>query len=412
MLNWQQENYNLRDSQVIQQVRQDTELFMLNWQIGEAGDYLNGLVKAIGRDEELKQLYQEFTIKLGYFALPFRENSEVEELLKNNLLKTLKLGIEAGWSIMQRVFYLYDDALDWQERRKLINILNDNQETLPGPQLIIGNQSLRPALANWFKDYNYTFDLSFPRANFEEVSYLQKSANARKLRPEDKNLLLEALKVYDDLIYPGYRESLNPQLAFSRPLSFIRIANDFDVGPVKEIKFTPASEEQKVNYQKLQENYQQILTQLLPNGVTVTKGDSHIPEVILDQLNNNLALKDMAAVIGNLQNLIQLKALSSLIKSKNFIADFDIYVEAHIGQGFKDELTRLTPEVLGLFLQYLLAGKFKLNLEQSAVLALHLIKFLGQSGQQDLMTIAYGDLKTGAFKWREVIGENGKLSFK
>ncbi|MDP2586872.1 MAG: hypothetical protein Q8P32_03830 [Candidatus Komeilibacteria bacterium] len=382
-----------------------------------------------------KKIFQEefpgIMLKLKWVAWSFLQSSELLELLEKHLLITKEFSLEVFH--LPEVFRGYLIGIINYEDRDVLKL--KIREALLSNHEVLDEKTPVKTIGDWLRNITAqvgqgVFD------NLKENEYYIKDQNFIKLKLEDQEFLKNVISAYKYCWYSSQtREGLDDSITIEEDgklkiLEFGRITDvpALDKGDIEVLQYFIDQAEQSQGamsagrqaaataksqaYQNLQQRYQQILGQLLPNGAVATKGESHIPEVILDQLNNNLALKDTAAVIGNLENLIILKAVSQLIKSRNFIADFSIFVEAHVGQGFKDELNRLTPEVLGLFLQYLLSGKLKLSAEQSAVVGLHLARALGQSGQKDFMTFAYGDLKTGAFKWREVMGENGKLRFK
>jgi len=369
---------------------------------------------------ELKQRY----LKAKWIAFAKLKQRECLDLLEKNLCVTKGFDLEI-FKIKEQVRALLLGLMDYRERDdlkiKIREALMANKEFFP-----VGGQL---SVSSWIRDVIAKVGLQL-QDRLKESQYYVGDVNFKKLNFPDQLFLKQVIDVYKYCLYSsqtpeGLDEAINITDNNGR-LKILEFGQLIDVPPLDK------SDEQVIDYfinqaqknqgqvgqanfqayQNLQTRYQEILSQLLPNGVNAPKGESHIPEVILDQLNNNLALKDVAGVAGNLQNLIQLKALAPLVKSKNFSSDFGIFVESRVGLGYKDELTRLTPQVFGLFLQFLLAGKLKLTLEQSAVLALHLVKYLGQTDQKDFMTVAYGDLKSGVFKWREVVGENGKLRFK
>lgn len=364
---------------------------------------------------------QPALIILKWLAADRLENQEFLELFQNNLWEGFEVDFDFMSCVRKKFLSITVGKRDDFKKELLTAIRNNVQVISPEKYFNFSGQGWPNNIRSWSNDY-LVFGGAEPLTNIKILEFFRENKNFNKLNLQQQEKIRKLIHLIEWLKHSAFSLRGTPE---TLPL-FYQGANygiyegriyaapqEAKKGPaVARPQVSPLTVDVKQKYFKLQTRYKEILGQLLPNGVSQTKGGSHIPEVILDQLNNNLALKDAAAVIGNLENLIQLKALAQLVRSRNFTADFGIFVEAHVGRGFKDELTRLTPEVLGLFLQYLLSGKLKLSAEQSAVVGLHLARALGQSGQKDFMTFAYGDLKTGAFKWREVIGDHGKLRFK
>ncbi|MFA6304235.1 MAG: hypothetical protein WCV73_03915 [Patescibacteria group bacterium] len=366
---------------------------------------------------------------LKWIALDRLSDREILELFQNYFKEGLELEFyDLKDQVRNKFLTSVPESKRDDYKKEILKAISNNQQKISSQNYLTGNnQSVANSIGVWLKDY-LVFGGAEPLTNIKELEFYKSNKNWGLLNNQQREQLRLMFNLVEWLKHSNFSLRGDSEPAFlnydgeyygiidGRVYKAKDLIDDLSLSYFAQISGNQSNALPKtsfsINPQILRSRYQEILKQLLPANGVAKKPASHEPEVLLNQLNNDLALRDAGAVVADLENLIQLKGLLKLLKSKNFSSDFIIYLEAHLGMGLEDQATRLSPESLSLFLQFLLINKLQLSLEQSAVIGLYLANVLAKQNQREFLPIAYCDLSSNTFKWREVIGENGKLKFK
>ncbi len=132
--------------------------------------------------------------------------------------------------------------------------------------------------------------------------------------------------------------------------------------------------------------------------------------------------KDKEKIVAGLYTLAYFGHLDEIFERDQkikeiFVAHLQKKFTAQLAEHFSKGLRE--PVYLSYFLQHILKDILRLSENESAVLAIKLVNELkraplrqgyeGQAGDKQYIAIAYGDLESGEFKWKEIIEKENKL---
>ncbi len=149
--------------------------------------------------------YKQIRILMAYVSLHMRKEEEIIQLFKQNIL----LGLESGLDIkvkLETLFSVYDSLIDESTILpfKLTDALEKNLEVIGSEPILLAGATdpVRPFVKNWLRLYRQFSDtLTRPgkitRGSFERSSFAIKNEDVRKLKPEDRNILMRLFELYD-----------------------------------------------------------------------------------------------------------------------------------------------------------------------------------------------------------------------
>jgi hypothetical protein len=147
---------------------------------------------------------------------------DIINLFSKRVIETLKSSPEVIQGLNFLIFKLSNEHDDLEE--KIIELLYKNEEILTGGKLVIEDREVSPTVANWLKDF-----IKVNGSNiFDELTlaqYLTNSANVKKLKPGEKDLLRKLLKLYRNLaFFPESMENIPIEDWQIIPVSYEEIA--------------------------------------------------------------------------------------------------------------------------------------------------------------------------------------------
>jgi arsenate reductase-like glutaredoxin family protein len=126
------------------------------------------------------------------------DKEDIINLFSKRIIETLNAPADVIQGLNISIFKLLneDDSLE----EKIIELLYNNNEILTSGSLLIDDREVQPTISNWLKDFikingSELFD------ELKLVEYLSNSINAKKLKPEEKDLLRKLLKLYQNLAF-------------------------------------------------------------------------------------------------------------------------------------------------------------------------------------------------------------------
>jgi len=163
-------------------------------------DSLNKLLVSLSRnypDEPILEKYREIIRYLQFYHLYFQKLTIIKNLFENYLLFALKSEIDIKGQL-QKLFIFYNyDMSDWVDVRELIlRSLRENKEKIGEEKIKIKELEVVPIIKNWLLDYE-----PFRKEGraIERANYVAKSENFKKLKEEEKKILMQVLEIYDYL---------------------------------------------------------------------------------------------------------------------------------------------------------------------------------------------------------------------
>ncbi len=199
---------------------------MLASKLGEAGARM---------PEELKVKYFALLKILRLSALESTPDVEKEKFFNELVLAVFQTDLVDPKSKLDTFFrgFYHDPQAIEHYRGLFLKALERNQEVLGSQNLQVDTgadtKTLRPTLANWLTDYNYSSHLSsgtHRRGGFEQTNYFLHSPNVKNLNKADKDALLKFLQFYDwlrfdplkyDFSLPGQEPWEDETVEFAKP---------------------------------------------------------------------------------------------------------------------------------------------------------------------------------------------------
>jgi len=133
--------------------------------------------------------------------------------------------------------------------------------------------------------------------------------------------------------------------------------------------------------------------------------------VVINDLNSNLALKDTTAVLANLESLIKQNLLAEVLQDRAQAQALLLYIKTHYNIAEPELIKKLGPPVASLLFQSIFTGRLSLSPEESAVLSLYLANQLAKNGSKEYLNMVYGDSQSAVFKWRKIQLDNHHFVF-
>lgn len=173
----------------------------------EALDLVTEIKKAITENPQFAaenpQAYRALLLlidKLQFIRLPNVEEKELLELVGRRLIDGLSIpGYKLSDKIGTRLLFMNFPEDQNMFMEQFFERLKKNALTIGQKNITINDQPLSPTVQNWFRDYDNFPASNAARSYLDEVNYINKSPNAQSLAKEDRDKLLELLKVYDSL---------------------------------------------------------------------------------------------------------------------------------------------------------------------------------------------------------------------
>lgn len=145
--------------------------------------------------------------------IPFVENGGVKidkndiiNLFTKRLVESLKAPAEIIQGLNVAIFENFNSDEELEE--KIINILYNNDERLTANQIMFEDRPVAPTVSNWIKDF-IKLNGSEMFSDLALAEYLSTASNAKKLNPDEKNLVRRVLKLYNNLTF--FPESMENQ---------------------------------------------------------------------------------------------------------------------------------------------------------------------------------------------------------
>lgn len=406
----------LRDSKIFNQLRELVLEVVFERNIGDSQEILNNLEnqlkQAPGFSKESPDLfkqYQDLILRLKFCCLPNLDDKEIQKLIRENLLKAFDYKIDVKDKLIL-LFILYKDRKRGRDLlRKLLEALLSNPERLGDQDLErkgVG-ESVPPTIRNWLVDYEQFFEKERPRKSLEEIMYLNKGVNVRKLDDRQKTILFKIIQIYDFLKFPELQgEEVIATYAEPSKIPGVEVKK-----PVLEAK----EEAKPAGIEGLIRTYSADLAE----QAQIAEEENKILEITGSQLDKikeefyrALSAKNKNRTIASIRILAK---YGELVKSLREEKRFQNLVKPYLKEKYGEEIVADFEKNLGAsayfsaFLQYILKEKFNLSESDSARLGIQLENIVPQATKSEYQNIVYGDLKTGEYKWTPLVKEEDRL---
>lgn len=157
------------------------------------------LVKS-GLDKNTLEWLKMVTVQLKFVRFTALSEAELETLLLENLTACYDIpDFNLKERIGKRLIFLGEIEAQMGFIEKLIKIFSQSKSRL-GKQSIIAEEKIYDqTIGNWIKIYLNQPAKSAQRTNLEEWAFVQQNPAAKYLTQEEKNILLDILRIFDSL---------------------------------------------------------------------------------------------------------------------------------------------------------------------------------------------------------------------
>ena len=154
------------------------------------------------KSPKLYDAYLGFATLLKFRSIMLLSTKEQADLFQRKVLYALQKGLTVQTFITPFSWYYENPKTRDTELKNLLELYKNNLEKLGAMPLEIEGTKYIPQLKNWLLDYIKFPTLSARRGSVEQINYLNKSPNTRQLTQSYRQLLLEALNLFDTLNKP------------------------------------------------------------------------------------------------------------------------------------------------------------------------------------------------------------------
>ncbi|MDP3244149.1 MAG: hypothetical protein Q8M83_00640 [bacterium] len=373
-------------------------------------------------DPELADFYQDIFKKCQFIALHLWTPEEIEELFETSITTIFKL--PDYFLLWERIRVRLLAIPEYEERdnfkKRLRDALLRNKELLTEESLIKGDdKNNRPTVENWLRDYIVAVGIE-PATAIKRSEYLTKNQNVQKLTPEERQKVEQLIALFEKLklssLTPeGLEESVlteaNGQLVVFKEGKFEDAITPKVWEVIKQLKevgvFPPMDEGEKkkiteeylVKEEEVKDKEKQSLKQEWGNDAK--KARDFLFSCCL--VGPTSIKPEKAKGLAALSFLAENNALAQLLnEDSRFKKDFAEFLKK---EGRSNELpslniTATAPAVVGRFLCYLLEKKLNIDALESPRYGVRLGNLMKKAGKPEYWDMAYYDMKTKTFKWK------------
>ncbi len=407
---------------------------------------------------ELWHGYEKVLFKLKAICLMFLADKEIVELLRTRAADLLKLpGYNLADKLKAKLVRIWISDRD-AYKLELRQALEACKQFLTEEKITVAGQQQEPSVSNWLKDYIRAIGTG-PAESLKKAEFFTENPNVKRLNKEEKKVLTDLINIYERLkLSSNEPEGLEEVISFSEgekhfvmregrieeikpdPLlvkiqamqteerlslgetesySSAKAMEDKEEGETEESLGEP--EEKTVSPQAKQQalidKYHQSVTELFENE----KVKSHLQNLqnakaidIVKNLESASDKKDKDSALACLASLIS-KGQFTFLEQASVYKEWQAgFLKNHPGIEAVNLTNKEQREILsGQFIKALLTDKLGLESQQSSMAGMHLAKqLLKEQGQKNYLNMAYADLKSSLFKWREVVVEDGRLKYR
>lgn len=378
---------------------------------------------------EMAKKYQDLVVWLKFITLHLLSDEELFGLLKNHLIEGIRLDIDIREKLKTMFKYSWDPFILGNKCNLVVKAISQNNERLGNYKIKAGvdGREMLLTINMLILDYNRFSKEGERRGGLEEAYYLGHSQEAQKFSPNDRDLALKILQIYDFVRFPPLDKLISEMKvspfrtvsAPAMPLPKRGLPQTPLVSPLEKIKETTQA---TVSYAKLQKTYNNYKTQIpLYQGLENKLLEKTQGQLMGIKEELVLALKagDKNQVIAALRILAKQGILGNILKDsplwqKTIIEYIKNKYATQLSQVELNQLIknfpRLSnaPAVFSEFLQYLLKARLKLSENESALVCVDIIDIFNQKGENKFAGIITGNADIGEFEWarnRVVDGE-------
>ena len=180
-------------------------------------------------DESAIKKYLPILCALRLISLISVSDNEKKIFLGDNIITLLNQNYVNVKFWLKFVFSAYaaEDETQQDLQKLFVSSLSESSALISEKNIQITTGQVRPLVKNWIYDYNAYVPLNKERSASDETAYINQSPNTKLLTPDQRNLLLKLLRIYDwlrfDVLVPKKIIEDLQEAASERPILTARV---------------------------------------------------------------------------------------------------------------------------------------------------------------------------------------------
>jgi len=417
---------DLEKDNTFQEINELVEKYYREIYIGESVELWYFLYKIIDKDKNLSKKYETILNKLAWISFASLPYSNIEKLVKNNLILAIKLEFNILNKIKELFSLHFNDIKDL--RLILLKNIKENIERIGSVELEISNEDKKftSTVKNWLIDYDRFSVIEKRKEKLAILEYISSNENIRNLSKPQRKILKSILEVYDFLRFFKKEVDLLNNNELKKNSAHSEITKKIFISKEKDKKvFVPEetgkqkidNKEEKKSVEKLLEFYKFFEKDLksINNNIESLEKYQNNPDGLFKKFNEDLQEGNRDSLLSLMVFICQNKLLDKFLKeNEKLLAEFKKYLSFKLSDDIIKNIMNksASPETVSLYLQFLLFKKIKLSPKNAGLFGMHLANIFKTIGQDKYFPIVYGDVNLEQFVWREVVEENGLVKFK
>lgn len=343
----------------------------------------------------------------------FDKNKVYKEELKNFFTGEIRQLLNQSDDLLIEINekFLYVILYDVNFNEELLNYLYNNKTILTQTNLQLENKKVPGTVANWLKLFVSIFGLK-DFNDFTLANFFTQVKDIKNLSTQEKKDIEMLIKIYRNLkFFPDVYLQKNIPFEEFKLIPIAKVYEEKITYSFSE-NITPAEVKDVDKKEKILQsyiNYQKFINKI------IAKADSLLGQskkILFENFHQAINSKDKNSIYlhlfvfarqGNLDEIFEHDVKIKEIFEKHLTKKFSKKIANHFEKNLRE------PVYMSYFLQHILKDILKLDENESAVLAIKLVNELKRAGDKQYLPIAYGDLKTGVFKWKGIMEKNDKL---
>jgi len=342
-------------------------------------------------------------------SLPVLTSSEAIRFIEAYTVWALRHHYSLSEEVVDHLLFYMDYVTLGETQDELVKKIRNNQEKI-GDGVDFFDSTFIPTVQRWLSEFDNAYPIEEKRGRLEEISFMNQTQFVRRLDEEDNTILQELLEFYDIILFGRRDVYVSEEEERFRSKTEATSVDTF-VQPVTPaeggLTASPLTDALLHNYVVRAVNWQEVVVRA--QELLQIAGDTTKFQLQFHQAINQRDSKEIAAYLfalahqGKLDEIFEYDKKVRDIFYKHLVKKFS----AELGAHFKSNLRQ--PVYLSYFLQHVLKDILKFSDNESAVIAVKLTNELKRAGDKEYLPIAYGDLETGAFKWKTIIEKDDTL---
>lgn len=378
---------------------------------GKAANLLFELENIINSDKSFlsvsPKIYNKYQNVLSYLkfnSLFLVPADEIEKLFEERILFAFEWELDL-FQIINNLFnnFYYDVNTFNPVRKAMLRGMEKNKEKIGGVKIILDDKEEEQTIRNWIRDYNYFFELRERKITLDEVTYINRSENIRRLKSnKEKKILSQVIKVYNFLWRPIEAET-GLETGHKLPKEPIEPPSEAKNFFKEGEKVTPDSEVQQEVIAAYQGDQKQVKA-ITKEQEKLNKKLGSNNAALWEEFFKAVQKKNLNRTIAILRVLTDRDDLENFLRQDAKLNKFLTTIwQKQYGEDFVAEFNQNPAQLkfVRQFLRYVLEERLGMNSSDAARIGLQIGNIFVSLGKKSYNKMAYFDVNNKQFNWFE-----------